>query len=250
MPDKKLYVNNASGFLAVQHAEVPEFAKLSPQDFFHKELPPLGTGKGVKVCLIDTGVADHEHLKNVVNAANLGASERSSDFTGHAHAAAGLISSNDPGSLVGLAPEAQLCFAKPCDDRGEATAEAVAAAVVWGIVVGAQVIVVSFVPDDESEVLWQAVQKAVDSNILVVMDGIRPWGVLPTGVVSTDGMKSRDKLLVTTAMDGEFAEVKAEYFSPAIVGAVAALLVERAASASKKGKASTMAKQIMALLKG
>ena len=249
MPDKLYYAKHHGTFVKASHSDVPAFTKLIAQDFCHKELPELGTGKGIKVVLVDAGVADHPYLKTVISAANVGPSESTLDYTGHAHVSAGIIAANDEGSLVGLAPEAFICFAKATTDKGVMDSTSLAASLLWAIAVGAHVVVVGAVVTEVSPVLESAIEKAVASNVLIVMDGTVGATSFPAGVISTAGIKLPEKGIISTFQEDAFAEVEAGDFTPAIVGGIAALLVERAKSADKKSKASTMAKQIMALLK-
>ena len=250
MPDQLYYAKRHDKFVQATHSQVPSFTQLNAQDFCHKELPKLGTGKGVKVVLLDTGVADHNYLKTTINGANLGPSETSFDFNGHAYAAAGIISANDPGAMIGLAPESFMCYAKVTNEEGCATSIAVSAALLWAVAIGAHVAVLSAIPTVQTELFVAAVNKAVANNVLVVMDGTVDSVILPSGVVSTAGMKFPEKLLTSTFIENTFVSIDASDFSPAIAGGIAALLYERAKAADKKSKASTMAKQISSLIKG
>lgn len=250
MPDQLYYPKRHGEFVVASYSEVPTFSKLNPQDFCHKELPLLGTGKGVKVVVLGSGVADHKYLRTAIASSNLGPSDQSSDINGHSHVVGGIIAANDEGSIIGVARDASLFFAKVTDDEGVAPSIAVAAGLLWAVAISAQVVVLSVIPDVQTDLFLSAVKKAVDSNVIIVMDGTADGVGLPSGIVSTAGMKFPEKLICSTFLDNTFVDVKAADFSPAIAGGIAALLVERVKSADKKSKASTMSKQIMAILKG
>lgn len=231
--------------------QMPQPVRLDPQLFLKGKLPDgLGTGKGVRVCLLDCGVPDHRALKMITNGVNLGPSDLATDLDGLATVGAGFVVANEPERLVGISPDANLYVAKVTDDKGQATDTSVAAGIVWGIVVGANVIIVPQMPQQESGKLWMALEKAVSNNVLVVMEGDVSSALMPKGILTTAGMVFPSSPVVALHSENRFAEVDASVFGPAILGAVAALLLEHAKASEKKVKASAIIKQIKALIAG
>jgi hypothetical protein len=245
MPES-FHVKSAGHFIAAEHSQAPAIDKLVPQSLVRGDLPP-STGKGVKVCVVGSGLPEHRAIRNVHSGANLGPSEHSGDADGHAHAVAGLIGVSDGTGVMGLAPDCQLNFAKVTDDRGGADPASIAAAILWAISLGCSVVVVSHAPTAASDVLSLAVEKAYASDVAVVFDGTVAGVVVPEGGVSSDRLVAPEGRLVTTFRDGGYCEVAASDFTPALLGGVAALVAEthRPTSRSKPGSLPRKVKKIV-----
>ncbi len=244
------HTKSPTSFVKGVFDEAPRFSKPYVKDFILDGYSPWAacTGKGVKVCVIDTGVAEHPYLKAIGPAVNAGPSEHSLDINGHATAVAGLIAANDPGAVMGIAPEATLLLAKATNDAGEMDAGSLTASILWAIATEAHVIVISHVPRDLPQHLLDAVAKAIAFSAVVVMDG--SIGLpLPEGVLSTTGLRFPEEQLLTCYTDDRFIEVDASDFGPAILGGIAALLIESRSGVDKKARIGTLAKKLTDLLK-
>lgn len=77
------------------------------------------TGKGVKVAILDTGIADHREL-NVIERVNFVDGETEEDLNGHGTAVAGIIGAKDDNyGVVGIAPDVELYSVKVLDENGQ-----------------------------------------------------------------------------------------------------------------------------------
>jgi subtilisin family serine protease len=112
------------------------------------EVWPITRGAGVKVAILDTGIAlQHPDLPapvavfEVEDLPDIGSTEVAADDNGHGTHVAGILAAldNDVG-VVGVAPEASLLVAKVLGYDGHGSASGVIAGIEWAVDNGAQVI--------------------------------------------------------------------------------------------------------------
>ena len=125
------------------------------------------TGKGVKVAVIDTGIAAHPDL-TIAGGVSL-ISRSYADDNGHGTHVAGIIAAKDNEiGTVGVAPDAQLFAVKALDRKGSGTTSDVVAGIDWAISNDMDIINMSLGSTYYSEALELAVDKAYELGILVV----------------------------------------------------------------------------------
>ena len=138
------------------------------------------TGTGVKVAVLDEGLADYEpSLRNkVVAYKNFlpGQSLRAE----HGTMAASLISAdyNPAVGIQGVAPNASLMVAKVCH-RSSCEWEAIRKAVNWAVAEGAQVISMSF-SGNIDPYMHATIRAAIDKGVVIVA-ALGNWGCNPYG---------------------------------------------------------------------
>ncbi|MER5942402.1 S8 family serine peptidase [Streptomyces sp. NPDC001928] len=126
-----------------------------------------GTGEGVTVALIDTGVdPDADGLDGRVTAGGSAAE----DCVGHGTFLAGLIAGTggDSARLAGVAPSARILALRGTDTRGEASAALVAEAVREASDAGADVIAVTVALPRRDAALTRAVAEARRAGAVVI----------------------------------------------------------------------------------
>ncbi|MFJ7071677.1 S8 family serine peptidase [Streptomyces sp. NPDC098781] len=144
-------------------------AKAKKQDWSRQRLDldrlhGQGTGSGVTVALIDTGVApDAAGLAGRVTADGTAAD----DCVGHGTYLAGLVA-GDGATLAGVAPGARILALRGTDTRGEASAQLVANAVREATGAGAEVIAVTVALPRRDTDLTRAVADARRAGAVVV----------------------------------------------------------------------------------
>ncbi|WP_228980028.1 type VII secretion-associated serine protease mycosin [Streptomyces sp. DH12] len=175
------------------------------------------TGKGVRVAVIDTGVdVRHPQLKAAVdtksgvnlipkdakdehgNKIDRGKEDGTTDTVGHGTKVAGIIAARPaPGTgFVGLAPDATIIPIQQNDAVGNGTAKSLAAAIQHAIDEKADVINISQDTANAIEptpLLKQAVQKALDAEIVVVASA------------GNDGIDGSDKKTYPASYEGVLA---------------------------------------------
>jgi minor extracellular protease Epr len=127
------------------------------------------TGKGIKVGVIDTGIAAHPDLVIAGGASFTSYTTSYADDNGHGTHVAGIIGArdNEVGG-VGVAPEASLYAVKVLSNNGSGYLSDVIAGVDWSITNRMDVINLSLGSSESSTSLKAVVDKAYASGVVVV----------------------------------------------------------------------------------
>ncbi|WP_157843069.1 S8 family peptidase [Bacillus sp. FJAT-44742] len=131
------------------------------------------TGEGVKIALLDSGIAEHPDLEIAGGAAFLGGSRtKSKDYTdenGHGTHVAGIVGAlNNEIGTVGIAHEAEIYGVKVLDKNGSGFLSDVAAGVDWAVEHEMDIINLSLGTSSHSTALEKAVNEAYEAGVLVV----------------------------------------------------------------------------------
>ena len=131
------------------------------------------SGAGVKVAIIDTGIAAHSDLTIVEGVSYVSGVTSYNDDNGHGTHVAGIVAAKDNGTgILGVAPNARLQAVKVLNSRGSGYLDDVAKGIDWSVSKGTQVINMSLSCSGSTScdhlVLKTAVQKAVAANVVVV----------------------------------------------------------------------------------
>lgn len=129
------------------------------------------TGKGVKIAIIDSGVASHPDLvvaggTNVIN----GSSTTSYvDQNGHGTHVAGVIAAQGTnGGVKGVAPAASIYAVKALDSNGEGYTSDIIAGIDWAIQNKMDIISMSLGSSESSTALKNAIDTAYSNGLLIV----------------------------------------------------------------------------------
>jgi len=126
-------------------------------------------GKGVRICIIDTGVPRHKDLISVAGGVDLSdVSVTSRDTVGHATMLSGIIGACNPDTLVGIAPAAELIYAKAVNSYGSCQYNALIASVLWAIIKKSDIILMSLGSSTDYSVFHDAIKKAHGHNVAVI----------------------------------------------------------------------------------
>lgn len=166
--------------------ESPLVRSVEPNILFHADAQTLGwgnvktnvqtawdnglTGAGVKIAVVDTGIAAHPDL-NIAGGVDLvdDGVDNYQDVYGHGTHVAGIAAAlNNSIGVVGAAPDASLYAVKVLRDDGSGTLSEVLAGVDWSIANGMQVINMSLGTNTYSTALEDSLQTAYDNGILCV----------------------------------------------------------------------------------
>ncbi|MBL9021117.1 MAG: peptidase S8 [Myxococcales bacterium] len=171
-----------------------------------------GTGRGVTVAVIDTGIAceDHEGFMKGTDLASTDCvpgwnliwdNEHANDDHGHGTHVAGTIaqSTNNGVGVTGLAFDARLMPVKVLDKRGWGTTLDVANGIRWAADNGAQVINLSLGGPQNSKVLQDAVAHAREKGVVIVASAGNSGGSVgypggSEGVIGVSASDQNDKL--------------------------------------------------------
>lgn len=129
-----------------------------------------GAGTGaIKVAIFDTGIAAHSDLKLAGGVSFVESSSDYNDEQGHGTHIAGTISAIDNGiGVVGVAPNADIFAVKVADSSGTGYTSSVIQGIEWSIENDVDIINMSFVSSQYSEMLHEAIQQARAAGIIIV----------------------------------------------------------------------------------
>lgn len=243
----------------------------SPGDF---GLSTTLTGKGVSIAVIDTGCPDHSDIRNVSDCVDMRDELRPNgsdcaDKHGHATMLAGIIGGSSGKTIQGIAPDADMLFAKVAGSNGQCNFQSLVGAVLWAVVKKVDIILVSLGSQSDYPVFHSAIKKAYSQNISVIAAaGNRPTSDYPARypeVLSVSKMKVADKTkhggkfvsdthgvqmslpsgpIYTTHLNGKYTTATGTSLSAAFAAGLAALLIEQNVSKDKKFSNNSLYAQI------
>ena len=127
------------------------------------------TGKGVKIAIMDSGIAVHQELQVAGGISTVDYTASFEDDEGHGTHVAGIIGAKHDGQGIdGIAPDADLFAVKVLDDTGEGYLSDLLEGIGWAISNDMDIINLSMGTADESDALQEAMQKAYQAGILLV----------------------------------------------------------------------------------
>jgi serine protease len=131
---------------------------------------PKTRGAGVKVAVLDTGIAMyHPDRGNVVLTASFVSGETVEDFDGHGTHTSGSVAAADNGiGVIGVAPDAELLIGKVLDNTGSGYTSDIILGIQWAVANGAKVISMSFGGSDNSTAFQTACSDAANAGVLLV----------------------------------------------------------------------------------
>ncbi len=126
-------------------------------------------GQGVKVAVLDTGIAPHPDL-SIRGGASFVLTERNyTDYNGHGTHVAGTIAALDNSiGVLGVAPAAELYAVKVLNAIGSGTLSSIARGIDWSISNDMDIINMSLGGTSGSDTLQEAAESAYNSGILLV----------------------------------------------------------------------------------
>jgi hypothetical protein len=125
-------------------------------------------GNGVKIAILDTGIADHIAFKNGIERINLiPLPSDPSLLNGHGTAVASLIFSNHP-LAPGVAPGATPLSVRIADDSGNSNSFLIAQGIIAAVDAGAHIINISLGGSGQSSLVESALAYAKQAGIIVV----------------------------------------------------------------------------------
>ncbi len=98
------------------------------------------TGKGVRVCILDTGIVDHQDLPTPVLTKSFIRGESVRDGNGHGTHVAGIAVGRNG---IGVAPEAELMVGKVLSNSGSGSSQGISDGIRWAADNGAHVVSMS-----------------------------------------------------------------------------------------------------------
>ncbi|GIO11758.1 aerolysin [Cohnella xylanilytica] len=142
----------------------------APWNVCRVQSPPVWTrtrGAGVKIGIIDTGIARHPDLRIAGGVNTIGGTSFADD-NGHGTHVAGIAAATGRGRIFGNAPQAGLYAIKALDSSGSGFVSDIVEGIDWCIANGIRVINMSFGMPGDSQALRAAVRLARRRGIVLV----------------------------------------------------------------------------------
>lgn len=126
-------------------------------------------GDDVKVAVFDTGISQHEDLTIIDGISFVESENHYNDLNGHGTHVAGIISAKDNNiGILGVAPNVKLYAVKVLDSSGIGNYSNIIEGIYWAIDNDIDIINMSLGGTEYSQALEEAIQLAVDADILIV----------------------------------------------------------------------------------
>jgi len=207
---------------------IPDFATVGPQNgavaIENGLLKWLGVtgdnslwGKGIKVAILDTGIADHLAFANAILRINLVPMPGNpADLNGHGTAVATLIFSNNP-YAPGIAPGATPISVRIADDNGSSNSFLIAQGIIAAVDAGAQLINISLGGYGTSTLVDSALDYAKQKGAIVVAasgntgsEGVMQPAASP-GVIAVGAVDAKNQYMNFSTTGSEVAMAAAGY---------------------------------------
>lgn len=128
------------------------------------------TGQGVKVAVIDTGIAPHPDLQITKGVSFITNSDSYEDDNGHGTHVAGIIAAgHNPNGLRGVAPDVELYAIKVLDKEGNGYHSTIIKGIEWAIEENIDIINLSVGGTESSELLKAALDKANNDHGIIIV---------------------------------------------------------------------------------
>jgi hypothetical protein len=125
-------------------------------------------GKGIKIAILDTGIADHIAFRNAIERINLvPLPANAGDLNAHGTAVASLIFSSNP-LAPGIAPAATPLSVRIADDNGSSNSFLIAQGIIAAVDAGAQLINISLGGNGRSGLVENALAYAQQAGVIVI----------------------------------------------------------------------------------
>ncbi|OMP66643.1 S8 family peptidase [Domibacillus epiphyticus] len=127
------------------------------------------TGKGIKVAVVDTGVAPHDDLVLAGGKSFVDYTASYNDDNGHGTHVAGIIGAEDNSfGTKGVAPDADIYAVKALNKDGSGNLSSILAGIDWAITNKMDIVNLSLGTETHSEIFKSMVDKAYANGVLVV----------------------------------------------------------------------------------
>lgn len=174
-------------------------------------------GLGVKVAILDTGIADHIAFKNSIQRINLvPMPENPADLNGHGTAVATLIFSDNP-FAPGIAPGATPISVRIANDAGSSNSFLIAQGIIAAVDAGASLVNISLGGHGHSSLVDKALAYAAERGAIVVAssgnsgrEGVMQPAASP-GVIAVGAVDAKNEHMAFSTTGSEVSVSAAGY---------------------------------------
>ncbi len=244
----------------------------SPEDY---GVSAQYTGQGTKMLIIDSGKPKHKdiHVQGEHHDF-VGVEDNVFDEAGHGTIMAGLIASRKKTSIVGIAPDTEISYAKVTDKNGNSEYNAIISAILWGIVKNVDIIVLALGSQYDYKVLHDAIKKAKNMGILIFAAAgnhineenseinyparypeVYSVGSLTRAkktnnkILEKVDFAMKNKIVTSTYLKNKYIKVSGSSISTAFVAGLASLLIEKNKKIPKKDMPKIIYSELQLIVK-
>lgn len=233
------------------------------------------TGTGTKMLIIDSGTPKHKDIKVKEEQHDFASNEEHVfDEDGHGTIMAGLIASKNKRSIVGIAPDTEISYAKVTNKKGCSEYNAIISSVLWGIVKNVDIIVIALGSQYDYKVLHDAIKKAHDNGILIFaaagnhinkedseinyparypevysVGSLTRTKKINTKILEKVDFAMKNKIVTSTYLKNKYISVSGSSISTAFVAGLASLLIEKNKKVTKKNMPKTIYSELQLIVK-
>jgi subtilisin len=237
--------------------KIPEPIIYSPEDY---GISAKYTGEKVKILIIDSGVPTHKNIKNKKESHNFADENgETNDDTGHSTIVSGLIGSKNKQSLIGIAYNSELLFAKIINNKGDSDYNSIVSSILWGVVEDVDIIVMALGSQYDYKILHDAIIKARNRGICIFAaagNHINEEGseinyparypeVFSVGnltrskktnlkILEKVDFAIKNKMTYSTYLKNKYVKTSGSSIATAIVAGIGSILIEKNKRTSKK----------------
>lgn len=243
----------------------------SPEDY---GISAQYTGQGTKILVIDSGCPKHKDIEVKVSPQNFASDkDEAVDNSGHSTIISGLISAKNKSSMIGIAPDSTMLYAKATDSKNNSDYNSIVSAIVWGIIKDVDIIVLALGSQYDYKVLHDIIKKAHGLGICIFAAAgnhikeedseinypARYSEVYSVGnltrakktnikILEKVDFAMKNKTVVSTYLKNKYIQSSGSSISTAIVAGLASLLVEKNKKVDKKDMPKTIYSELQKVL--
>jgi len=243
--------------------KLPETIVYSPEDY---NISAKYTGEGTKILIIDSGTPEHKDIKINEESQDF-ASDKDDviDNTGHATIISGLIAANNKRSIIGIAPNSTVLYAKAIDEKNNSNYNSIVSSILWGIVKDVDIIIMALGSQYDYKILHDAIKKAHQSGICIFaaagnhlnkedsevnyparypevysVGNLTRSKKINTRILEKVDFSIKNKNVISTYLKDKYIQASGSSISTAIITGLASLLIEK----NKKTNKNDMPKKV------
>ena len=211
------------------------------------------TGSGTRMLIIDSGTPEHKDIEIKAEQHDFVTdNDHIFDEVGHGTIMAGLIVSKNKRSIIGIAPDTEISYAKVTNNKGSSEYNAIISAMLWGIVKDVDIIVLALGSQYDYKILHDAIIKAKNQGIIIFAAAgnhineddseinyparypeVYSVGNLTrakktnTKILEKVDFAMKNKVVTSTYLKNKYIQVSGSSISTALVAGLASLLIEK-----------------------